>query len=337
MSFSFIDPEKLENVEQHIRSIGWLKVDDSVVSVERAGEGNMNCTLRIRLESGSWIIKQARPWVEKYPEIPAPVGRADVEASFYKFTSHYESVSGFMPSLKAFDKASKTLMIQDLGDAQDFTDLYSSDTSRLDILPELCQWLSALHHIQVPRLERENFFNHEMKALNGEHLFYFPLQENNGIDLDNITLGLGILAEELIADVDYVKAVVTLANIYEQEGKQLLHGDFYPGSWLRDLKSKNFWIIDPEFCFMGPAEFDVGILIGHLVLAGTPLNRAIEVFDLYPSLPQFQPELALRFSGVEIMRRLIGVAQLPLDSDIDKKSELLAYSKKLILKPDCIY
>ena len=337
MGYTFIDPENRENVEQHIRSIGWLEVGDSVVSVDRAGAGNMNCTLRIRLKSGCWIIKQARPWVEKYPQIPAPAGRADVEATFYGFTSNYEDVSRCMPTLKAFDESTKTLLIEDLGEAQDFTDLYSSDSCTLEILPQLCQWLSALHHIDVAENLRGKFVNREMRSLNVEHLFYFPLKSQNGMDLDDITLGLGALAAELRADVDYVKAVGTLAKIYEQDGTELLHGDFYPGSWLRDLKSDNFWVIDPEFCFMGPSEFDVGILVAHLVLGGKSLISALEVFDLYTSLPQFEPELALKFAGVEIMRRVIGVAQLPLESDINKKSELIACSKKLILSPNHVF
>ena len=88
---------------------------------------------------------------------------------------------------------------------------------------------------------------------------------------------------------------------------------------------------------MGPSEFDVGILVAHLVLGGKSLISALEVFDLYPSLPQFEPELALKFAGVEIMRRVIGVAQLPLESDINEKSELIACSKKLILSPNHVF
>ena len=334
MSFDFIDPE---NLEQHIRSLGWLEAGDSVISVGQAGNGNMNCTLRVKLNSGSCIIKQARPWVEKYPNIAAPVSRADVEAAFYSFTSSFEEVSRFMPTLKAFDTTTKTLMIQDLGCAQDFTDLYSSDRGKLKILPELCRWLSNLHRISVPENIRKEFVNREMRALNSQHLFHFPLQNQNGMDLDSITIGLGALAAELIDDQDYVKAVKALAEIYEEDGTVLLHGDFYPGSWLRDLKSEQFWIIDSEFCFMGSAEFDIGILLAHLILSGESTNFALKVFDLYPSLPQFEPELALRFAGVEVMRRVIGIAQLPLESDVDKKSELIEFSKKLILRPERIF
>jgi 5-methylthioribose kinase len=38
------------------------------------------------------------------------------------------------------------------------------------------------------------------------------------------------------------------------------------------------------------------------------------------------------FIGVEIIRRLIGLAQLPLQMDLNTKKNLLAVAKKLILK-----
>lgn len=41
--------------------------------------------------------------------------------------------------------------------------------------------------------------------------------------------------------------------------------------------------------------------------------------------------LARQFAGVEIMRRLIGVAQLPLVADLNQKEELLNLSRDLVL------
>ena len=42
---------------------------------------------------------------------------------------------------------------------------------------------------------------------------------------------------------------------------------------------------------------------------------------------------AKRFAGVEIMRRLIGVAQLPLECGIQGKRDLLLRSRELVLTP----
>ena len=37
------------------------------MSAVRAGDGNMNCTVRVTTGTGTLIVKQSRPWVEKYP------------------------------------------------------------------------------------------------------------------------------------------------------------------------------------------------------------------------------------------------------------------------------
>ena len=44
--------------------------------------------------------------------------------------------------------------------------------------------------------------------------------------------------------------------------------------------------------------------------------------------------LVAGYAGVEIMRRLIGVAQLPLSYDIDRKRSLLRLSRRLVVEPD---
>ena len=98
---------------------------------------------------------------------------------------------------------------------------------------------------------------------------------------------------------------------------------------------ESVWIIDPEFCFFGPPEFDVGILVGHLLLAGRPLELAQSVFAHYGANSSISRSLALRFAGMEIMRRLIGVAQLPLAADLSRKEALLATSRELVLGRNC--
>ena len=40
------------------------------------------------------------------------------------------------------------------------------------------------------------------------------------------------LAQKMAADVSYVASVRTLGEAYLADGEVLLHGDFFPGSWL---------------------------------------------------------------------------------------------------------
>ena len=56
------------------------------------------------------------------------------------------------------------------------------------------------------------------------------------------------------------------------------------------------------------------------------------IFSRYAKLAPVDRCLALRFAGVEIMRRLIGVAQLPVRFGLERKTELLQLSRALVLE-----
>ena len=60
------------------------------------------------------------------------------------------------------------------------------------------------------------------------------------------------------------------------------------------------------------------------------------VFNAYQADEAFDHTLATRFAGVEIMRRLIGVAQLPLVATRDDKRKWLERSRELILGKDAL-
>ena len=63
----------------------------------------MNLTLRVRTERRSVVLKQARPWVEKYDHIEAPWERSLSERWFYERVASIPEVAGHMPRLLASD------------------------------------------------------------------------------------------------------------------------------------------------------------------------------------------------------------------------------------------
>ena len=286
----------------------------------------MNLTLRLKTETRSFILKQARPWVEKYPHIPAPDSRALVEIAFYETATTRTTLRDAMPQLLASDPDARVLVLEDLGEARDFTSLYSGERLSEADLDALVSYLVALH-VRWKELSKI-FANREMHVLNHEHIFRLPLQPNNGIDLDVFTDGLQAASELLKRDSTYVERVTELGELYLSDGEILVHGDYFPGSWLRTADGVR--IIDPEFCFMGMAACDVGGMLGHLYLASQPEKLVDRVLSSYGADASTQA-LSRQFAGVEIMRRLIGVAQLSLGYGIDKKRKLLELSQELVL------
>ena len=328
----FLDEHDLNDLTVYLQDQEWLTGEEAVLSASKPGEGNMNYTLRVETSSRRIILKQARPWVEKYDDIAAPSERAVVEGLFYQLIEHTPALQAQMPRLLGFDPRSRLLMLEDVGTGSDYTGLYSGEILTSEELELLISFLSTLHASFLGSNRDGRFNNQAMRQLNHQHIFQIPLEPENGLDLDLITPGLSESAVELSNDKDYVNAVAELGKLYLQSGISLLHGDFFPGSWLHSQSGPR--IIDPEFCFFGPPEFDFGVLVGHLHLSNQPtelIDRTLQAYSDSCSNLSNSTKLLQQFAGVEIMRRLIGVAQLPISADLGRKRMLLIQSRRLVL------
>ncbi len=298
--------------------------NEILISVEKPGEGNMNQVLRIITNQRSLILKQSRSYVNKFPEIKAPIDRIMVEAEFYKTISSNKILSIKMPKLIGFYPAHYLLVMEDLGQNSDYCSIYkpNSNISESEII-ELTHFLNALHSTEI----QEYPSNLELKKLNHYHIFDFPFQLENGFDLDQIQPGLQQLSLKYKNDNDLKSRVKAIGEIYLKTGETLIHGDYYPGSWLKT--NKGIKIIDPEFGYLGRPEFDLGVFIAHLAIAGkTQFISTINTH--YKKSAVFNNQLMCAFAGIEIMRRILGVAQLPNSLGIDAKTELLNNANNLI-------
>ncbi len=306
--------------------LGWLPDDRHVASVTIAGAGNMNLVERVTFDDGSTVIlKRARGWVEKYPDIAAPIERAEVEADFYAAVAG-TAAGAAMPQHLGFDKGRAANLFEDLGEASDGMTAYSGQQIGDDALDAIADWLHSLHNLLPPA--NPNLANRKMRALNAIHIFDFPLDPRNGFDLDAITPGLQVTADGLKNDHKFVAAVRAVGEHYLGDAPGvLLHGDLYPGSWL--TTPKGLFVIDPEFCWIGPREWDVGVLVAHLRLSGQPKASTEQLITRYRDA--LDTALMDQIAGIEIMRRLIGVAQLPLSLDLAAKTALLDQARALVL------
>ncbi|MBN8734472.1 MAG: phosphotransferase [Acidobacteria bacterium] len=319
-----LDAGAVGTIAERMQTLGW-QPGGRLVSAERVGDGNMNMTVRVRTADSSFILKQARPWVVKYPQIPAPVERAGVEATFYEAVGARAEVSRRMPRLWGFDEESHLLWMEDMGEGGDLTPLYRTGEFTVEECAELTRYLVELHRVKVTAVEASVFQNRAMRALNHEHQYDFPLRAENGLDLERITPGLAREAERLQRDTIYRERVAELGRLYLADGTVLVHGDYFPGSWLRG--EGGIAVIDPEFCFLGAAEYDLGVFLAHLELMGAGCHGG-RVREAYGDGLDWR--LAWAFAGAELMRRLIGVAQLPLAAGLAAKRGWLELSREWV-------
>lgn len=330
MTLFHLNADQLPAIEQYLRQRNWIAPDETLLSAKKPGEGNMNYTLRIRTSFRSFILKQSRDYVEKYPVIPAPRERVVVEGHFYELIQQIPELRAATPEMTFLDEENAVMMLEDLGESSDFSFLYRTDKDlRPGEIEDIMGFLSLLHEqISPEQAGSFDFSNRAMRELNAEHIFRYPLLEDNGFNLDQVTPGLQELAMEYKRDKELVRKVEALSGHYLGRGKHLLHGDYYPGSWLRTLNGVK--IIDPEFCFFGPAEFDLAVTIAHNDLAQLGPETRAAWLAAYHRPPGFSEALLWPLAGVEILRRLIGLAQLPLDMNLETKAHLLREAKEMI-------
>jgi 5-methylthioribose kinase len=327
----FLDDENQDGLESYLKYQRWIDEDASIASVDKAGEGNMNKVLRVQLAGGdSYIIKQSRPWVEKFPDIPAPSERANIEGLYFKETGQNETIASFSPDLLHADPDSNILFLEDLGEGADLIYLYEKERDMDEVtLKALMDYISALH--QNFNQHESDFYieNRGMRKLNAEHIFRFPFLEDNGMDLDEITPGLADVAATYRSNDELMDQVAFLQYRYLQNGENLLQGDFYPGSFIKT--EDGLKVIDPEFCFFGDAEFDLGVFHAHMLMAQQPDGIVDGVMEHYKKSPTFSDMLYRQYTGIEIMRRILGLAQLPLSLDLAEKEMLLKQAHELLL------
>jgi len=321
---NFINQWSESDFDNHIDKVLNKKV--TVNTIEIAGDGNMNFTFRLKFEDGgSIIVKQSPPYCARFPDIPAPEARIISEFKYYELATKDEFLSDHSPALLGLDKENRIAYISDLGSATDFEYLYSQE-KKLDntTCQKLIKYLVSLHNLQIP--EDVSFDNMDMRKLNHEYIFHLPfLADDYAIDLDTVTNGLEKVARQYKTDVELKEAANKLGELYFQKTRVLIHGDYYPMSWIET--NKGLFVIDPEFAFMGLPEIDLGVFLAHMVmsknftLAYTTINEVYGDYDI---------SLMAKICAVEVIRRITYVSQLPLLNSLSFKSELLSISVSVL-------
>ena len=325
----FFLEQDLETITPYLKSQGWLEANDHVTKLEIPGKGNMNLILRvIPHQAPSFIIKQARPWVEKYPQLEAPVERIKVEHTFYQQLAGHPGLTKYSPAVMGFDVANSILTLEDFGQSADCSFVYNKGSFfGRNELDAAIGYLNIINQLPVPKRYPSNL---ALRELNHQHIFYLPFIADNQFNLDEIQVGLQAFSQPCKKDKPLYLKIEQLGKSYLGSGDTLLHGDFYPGSLLQTQAGLK--VIDPEFSYVGPVEWDIAVFIAHLLLSATPLKLIDSCLSNYEKPAYFDHDRFSGFVGVEVLRRLIGLAQLPLEMALQQKADLIEQSREWIKK-----
>jgi len=320
----------IRDLSDYLSSQGFLKDNEAITSAEIPGEGNMNFTIRVITSERSFIMKQSRGYVEKYPQVEAPADRSLREAEFYELVSPINALASMTPKILFVDNRNHILVMEDLGIASDYSYLYHTDGEIEDNdLKDIMEFAATLHTSITKETAPFLIPNKAMRKLNHEHIYVYPYLAENGLNLDDVCMGLSEVALRYKNDENLKTTVNHLGNQYLSDGNVLLHGDYFLGSWLKS--NEGIKIIDPEFCYFGTPEFEIGVTVAHLIFARQSDQRIEQALAYYTAMASLNRDQVMQHAGVEIMRRIMGLAQLPIKLDLSQRSQLLARSYSFII------
>ena len=120
-----INEFSIESINDYLSVNKILNQGEIVTHISIPGAGNMNLVLRLHISGGRTLIfKKSFDYVKKYPQVPAPINRINVEASFYDLVQNNNSVTNLLPSLLFHDDKNHGIIFEDLGDSKDYSFLY---------------------------------------------------------------------------------------------------------------------------------------------------------------------------------------------------------------------
>jgi 5-methylthioribose kinase len=287
-----------------------------------AGDGNINWVRRVRCADGrSFILKQAREQLERFPQYRADTKRILIEYAWLQL-AHPLDIDECCPRVLDFCAESRVLALEDLGDVPRLDDELSRDTDLKAALAKIGALLGRIHDAtrgdaSLPA----RFANEEMRELHFAHIFDLPFAENDF----PLPEPVRDAARELRGDTELLARIAAAATRCRETQEVLLHGDTQPGNIL--LTETGPKLLDAEIAHIGNPAFDPGNLLGHIALGAIARSdntllrsRSGALWQAYVRAqsagraPTFGECAGL--AAIEMLRRTIGAARVSAISQV---------------------
>lgn len=319
----------------------------SKLTTQCFGDQHMNLVFRVQNQAGtSLIVKQGLPFARGLSERwPLTLDRRRIEAE----------------ALKLFAKAAPDLVVDVLHYDATQAAILMEDLSQLDLLDNALNQGRQFHHIgrqlgeflgkiavsnsdlmlALPqqRARQQQFLNPEPWQISEDLLFNDPYCHH---ERNEVPPALRLPVQQLWQHEALLAQVARLKHHFRTQADTLVHGDFTCGSVFAGKTALK--VIDAEFAGFGPHGFDLGLMLGSLMLhycaaAWQPaasgkeqqqyllsqikqlldsyqqelLQQLAQCRDLLLSNTEFHQhllqdalKLAIGFAGCEIIRRIYG-------------------------------
>jgi 5-methylthioribose kinase len=240
-------------------------------SIGEVGDGNLNLVFIVRGTSGGIAVKQALPYVRLVGESwPLPLSRSHYEHQ--ALTLQARLAPGLVPAVLHHDETLALIAMELL---EPHIIMRKGLISGIryprfveDITTYLARTLFFTSDLAVPAAEKKEGVaafagNHALCKITEDLIFTDPYRE---AEQNRWTSPwLDATAARFREDMDAHVAISRLKLKFLGSPEALIHGDLHTGSIM--VTESETRVIDPEFAFYGPMGFDLGAIIGNLIMA----------------------------------------------------------------------
>jgi 5-methylthioribose kinase len=239
--------------------------------IREVGDGNLNLVFIVEGEAGAVVVKQALPYVRLVGDSwPLPLERSWFE--FSALTEQAKYTRRMTPEIFHFDRAQAMIVMEFLH-------------------PHVIMRKGLIRGVEYPRFAADIAEFLAATLFNTSVLAGAAADHKARVALFAPNTALCKITEDLVFTDPYREAPLNrwtrpyldgLKQAFERDSalkvaaqarkfqfmtsaEALLHGDLHTGSIM--LTPDDTRVIDPEFALIGPMGFDVGAVIGNLLLA----------------------------------------------------------------------
>lgn len=237
------------------------------------GDGNLNYVYMVRTADKpemALIVKQAVPYLRIAGE-GYLLSRERMNYEIRSLNIQNKLIPEHVPDVYYADEEMSVVVMQYLGDHIIMRDgmidatIYPNFAAHMgEFLAQTLFKTSSLFLESLAKREvMERFIgNSELCALTETFVFTAPYMEHETNEIDPLIVAE---AKALREDNAFKTAILELKYRFMNQSDALLHGDLHTGSIM--INANETYVIDPEFAFFGPFGFDIGALIGNLVMS----------------------------------------------------------------------
>jgi len=245
--------------------------DPGAWRVREVGDGNLNLVFVLEGAAGGVVVKQALPYLRLVGESwPLPLARSYFESM--ALAEQARAAPGRVPRIFAADRVGAAIVMEYLSPHIILRKALIGG-QRLPLMADhMAEFVTAslfktsdlyLPAARKKALMAEFCANIELCKITEDLVFTDPYRISPGNRWT--TPQLDDIAAAFRADAPLKCAVQELKLKFLTSAEALIHGDLHTGSIM--VTAEDTRAIDPEFAFFGPMGFDVGALLGNLLIA----------------------------------------------------------------------